>query len=65
MKIGFKNVIIPYHKQTSLVVENGLIKGLYDHLPSEPYDLVIEGNQQVLMPGFNDSHGHFLGLSYH
>jgi len=64
MKIGFKNVTIPYHDETFLVVENGLIKGLYNNLPSEPYDLVIEGKNQVLMPGFNDSHGHFLGLSY-
>lgn len=64
MRILFKNVTIPYQKETFVVIEKGRIKGLYTTPPDDSFDQVIDGNNKVLMPGFNDSHGHFLGLSY-
>ena len=64
MRILFKNIKIPYQDEPFLVVQNGFIEDVYKVMPEGAFDQIIDGKHQILMPGFNDSHGHFLGLSY-
>lgn len=45
-------------------VRDGRFEDFYFEHPGGPFDREIDLQGQTVLPGFNDAHGHFLGLMY-
>ena len=64
MRSLYINASIYQQKATKFSVLDGHFDAFYEGLPDGTFDEVIDLNHDTVLPGFNDSHGHFLGLMY-
>lgn len=64
MRTLYKNAQIYASNALHFSVKDELFEALYDELPTDLFDAVIDLDGATVLPGFNDAHGHFLGLMY-
>ncbi len=64
MRTLYINADIYQSNATKFSVQDGRFEAFYEGLPDGDFDEVIDLNDGTVVPGFNDAHGHFLGLMY-
>lgn len=64
MRTLYTHANIYHQKATHFSVVDGVFDAFYTDIPKESFDEIIDLNGQTVLPGFNDSHGHFLGFRY-
>lgn len=66
MKKAYIHCRIPFTTHNAFIVENGRFThvGHAQSILNQSVDEVIDLNDQVVLPGFNDAHMHLLGLGY-
>ena len=64
MRTLYTNASLYGHSARHFSVVSGTFDAFYTEIPTESFDEVIDLKGQTVLPGFNDSHGHFLGLRY-
>ncbi len=66
MKKAYINAVIPYTSHDAFVVEEGMFKsvGRKSRILNVDIDEIIDLKHQTVLPGFNDSHMHLLGLGW-
>ena len=66
MKTAYIHCRIPFSTYNAFIVEHGRFThvGHAQSILNQPIDQVIDLEDQVVLPGFNDAHMHLLGLGY-
>jgi predicted amidohydrolase YtcJ len=64
MRTLYNNAQIYGQKATAFSVKEGVFEAFYETAEPAQYDEVVDLKGRTVLPGFNDAHGHFMGLSY-
>ena len=66
MKKAYIHCRIPFSTHNAFIVDNGRFThvGHAQTILNQPVDEVVDLNDRVVLPGFNDAHMHLLGLGY-
>lgn len=64
MRTLYTNATLYGHFARHFSVVDGTFDAFYTEIPKESFAETIDLHGQTVLPGFNDSHGHFLGLRY-